>query len=231
MMIPVPSDALVFQLLTDSLYSAIMRAQPSKGAFYARDRHTLQLPHEHGEAKSYPWFILWPKFQREIWRFSRAHRFLVTTDLTNYFDNIGLRELRHVISAIVKTKEVHLDLLFCLIEGLCWNPDYLPTTHKGLPTINIEAPRLLAHALLFEVDYVLKRRTKDSFVRWMDDINFGVSNLRSAKIILGEISDVLKSRGLALNLGKTTGASRQRSRLSFATPVQWASGESVFISA
>jgi len=125
---------------------------------------------------------------------------LVTTDLTNYFDNIGLRELRHVISAIVKTKEVHLDLLFCLIEGLCWNPDYLPTTHKGLPTINIEAPRLLAHALLFEVDYVLKKRTKDSFVRWMDDINFGVSNLRSAKVILGEISDVLKSRGLALGI-------------------------------
>jgi len=62
---------------------------------------------------------------------------------------------------------------------------------------------LLAHALLFEVDYVLKNRTNDSFVRWMDDINFGVSNLRSAKIILGEISDVLKSRGLALNLGKT----------------------------
>jgi hypothetical protein len=158
---------------------------------------------EHGEAKSYPWFMLWPRFQREIWRFSRAHKFLVTTDLTNYFDNIGLRELRHVISAIVKAKEVYLDLLFCLIEDLCWNPDYLPTTHKGLPTIDIEAPRLLAHALLFEVDYLLKRRTKNSFVRWMDDINFGVPNLRVAKTVLGEISDVLKSRGLALNLGKT----------------------------
>ena len=202
-MIPVPSDALVFQLLTDALYSAIIRAQPSKGAFYARAKHTLALPHEHGETKSYPWFMLWPKFQKEIWHFSKSHRFLVTTDLTNYFDNIGLRELRHVISAIVKAKEVYLDLLFRLIEDLCWNPDYLPTTHKGLPTINIEAPRLLAHALLFEIDYVLKKRTENSFVRWMDDINFGVSNLRSAKIILGEVNDVLKSRGLALNLAKT----------------------------
>ncbi|MEO6112360.1 MAG: RNA-directed DNA polymerase [Nitrospiraceae bacterium] len=203
LLIPSPSDALVFQLLTDVLYGAIIKAQPSKSAYYARDRHALSLPHEHKKAGSYPWFILWPRFQKEIWNFSKSHRFLVTTDIANYFDAIGLRELRHVISAIAKTKEVYLDLLFSLIENLSWNPDYLPTSHKGLPTINIEAPRLLAHALLFEVDYVLKKRTKDSFVRWMDDINFGVDDLSTANLILGEVNDVLKSRGLALNIAKT----------------------------
>ena len=203
MMIPSPSDALVFQLLSDVLFDAIIRAQPSKAAYYARDRHTLALPHEHKSASSYPWFILWPRFQKEIWNFSKSHRFLVTTDVANYFDSIGLRELRHVISAIAKTKEVYLDLLFSLIEDLSWNPDYLPTSHKGLPTINIEAPRLLAHALLFEVDYILKKRTRGNFVRWMDDINFGVEDVSTANVILGEINDVLKSRGLALNLAKT----------------------------
>ena len=203
LLIPAPSDALVFQLLTDALHSPIIRSQPSKGAFYARSRHAMRLPHEHQEARSYPWFILWPKFQTEIWKFSKAHPFLVTTDLTNYFDNIGLRELRHVISAIVRTKEVYLDLVFSLIEDLSWSPDYLPRSQKGLPMINIEAPRLLAHALLFEVDFVLKKRTGNNFVRWMDDINFGVADRRSANVILGEVSDVLKSRGLALNMAKT----------------------------
>jgi hypothetical protein len=215
LMIPSPSDALVFQLLTDSLYSPIVRAQPSKRAYYARDRHSLALPHEHEEAKSYPWFVLWPKFQVAIWNFSKAHRFLVTTDITNYFDNIGLRELRHVISAIAKTKEVYLDLLFSLIEDLSWNPDYLPTSHKGLPTINIEAPRLLAHALLFEVDYVLKKRTRNNFVRWMDDINFGVNDKRAAKTVLGELNDVLKSRGLAINLAKTEVLTAKQARFHF----------------
>lgn len=202
-LIPSPSDALVFQLLTDALYSSIAKAQPSKGAFYSRDRHGSTLPHEHKDAFSYPWFLLWPKFQEEIWKFGKSHKYLVTTDLANYYDNIGLRELRHVISAIAKTKEVYLDLLFSLVEDLSWTPDYLPTSHKGLPTISIEAPRLLAHALLFEVDYVLKKRTKNNFVRWMDDINFGADSLRTANLILGEINDVLKSRGLALNLAKT----------------------------
>jgi Reverse transcriptase (RNA-dependent DNA polymerase) len=203
MLIPAPSDTLVFQLLTDALYASIIQAQPSKRAYYARARHSLSLPHQHNQANSYPWFILWPKFQRDIWNFSKAHKFLVTTDIANYFDSIGLRELRHVISAIVKTKEVYLDLVFSLIEDLSWNPDYLPTSHRGLPIIEIEAPRLLAHAFLFEVDRVLKNRTKDNFVRWMDDINFGVPDRRTASVVLGEISDVLKSRGLALNLGKT----------------------------
>ena len=203
LMIPTPSDALVFQLLADALYPAVVSAQPSKQAFYARDRHELKLPHEHREFASYPWHVLWPRFQKEIWKFSESFGYLVTTDLSNYFDSIGLRELRHVISAIARTEEVYLDLLFSLIEDLSWKPDYLPTSHTGLPTISIEAPRLLGHAFIFEVDAVLQERTKGSFVRWMDDINFGVDTIRAAKTILAEISDVLKSRGLALNLAKT----------------------------
>ncbi len=203
MMIPSPSDALVFQVLSDGLYEELMKAQPSKKAFYARDRHTLKLPHEVAMEQSYPWYKLWPKFQEQIWGFSKSFPLLVTTDITNYFDNIGFEELRRVIAATAPTAEVLLDLLFTLVQDLAWNPDYLPRTLRGLPVINIEAPRLLAHSFLYEVDRVIQDRTKDNFVRWMDDINFGVNNRDEAHRILGEVNDVLKSRGLALNLSKT----------------------------
>lgn len=82
-------------------------------------------------------------------------------------------------------------------------PDYLPSLLKGLPTINLEAPRLLAHSLLFEIDEILNERTSGCFVRWMDDINFGVDSFEEACETLGVVNDVLKSRGLCLNLGKT----------------------------
>jgi len=203
MLIPSPQDTLVLQALADSLYEDVKNAQPSGHAYYARARHFVRLPHEIRAAVGYPWHLLWPKFQQEIWDFSKAYPYLVTTDIANYYDNIGLRELRHVVSAVAKSDEVYLDLLFSLLEDLSWRPDYLPTSHKGLPTIEIEAPRLLAHCLLFEVDYILKDRTSDSFVRWMDDVNFGAESHEKAKHLLGEINDVLKSRGLALNLGKT----------------------------
>jgi hypothetical protein len=127
---------------------------------------------------------------------------LAVTVIANYYDSIGLRELRHIISSQIETPEVVLDLLFTIIEQLSWNPDYLPSL-KGLPTINLEAARLLAHALLFEVDEVIQSRTNGNFVRWMDDINFGANSFEEACETLGVINDLLKSRGLALNLGKT----------------------------
>ena len=52
MLIPSPSDALVFQVLTDELFDALIKAQPSERAFYSRDRHFLKLPHEKKEASS-----------------------------------------------------------------------------------------------------------------------------------------------------------------------------------
>lgn len=215
MMIPSPADALVFQVLADAIYMELMKSQPSKQAYYARDRHNLKLPHEVLEEQSYPWFKLWPKFQKQIWGFSESFPLLVTTDVTNYYDNIGFEELRRVVASLAPTTEVLLDLLFTLIQDLAWNPDYLPRTARGLPVIEIEAPRLLAHAFLFEVDRVLKDRTKDNFVRWMDDINFGVPNADAAHRVLGEVSDVLKSRGLALNMGKTEVLSGKKVRHHF----------------
>ena len=204
MMIPAPSDALVFQAIVEQLQDTILEAQPTKKSYYSRDKHNLKLPHQFDNPENYPWFIHWKRFQRDIYQFSNDCEYLIVTDLTNYYDNIGLRELRHVISERVKTDEVNLDLLFNIIEQLSWTPDYLPASLKGLPTANLEAFRLLAHALLFEVDEILNKKTKGSFVRWMDDINFGSNSIKEAYATLSSLSDVLKSRGLSLNLSKTS---------------------------
>lgn len=206
LMLPNPSDALVLQTLVESITPLLDKATPTKRAFYSRDKSAKQkLPHElHGQAGGYEWRDLWKTFQKEIYQFSNESEYLVVTDLTNYYDNIGLRELRHVVSSRIHAPEVILDLLFRIIEQLSWVPDYLPASLKGLPTINLEAPRLLAHVLLFEVDEVLEQRTAGNFVRWMDDINFGASTRDEAFETLGAVNDVLKSRGLALNIAKTS---------------------------
>ena len=125
------------------------------------------------------------------------------TDLTNYFDSIDLNELRRVFVSNVEADEVIVDLIFRVVEGLSWKPDYLPYSQRGLPTANIEPIRLLAHTFLFEVDQILKERTGDNFARWMDDITSGTDDKRKGIALLSDISDVLKSRGLALNISKT----------------------------
>lgn len=202
MVIPQPEDALVLQCLVEQVSSSVLKKQPSKNAFYSRDKHNVKKPHEAVEY-GLSFRDQWKNLQKKIYNFTSDFDFLVVTDLTNYFDSIDLRELRRVFVSHVEADEVIVDLIFKVVEGLSWKPDYLPYSQRGLPTANIEPIRLLAHSFLFEIDQILKERTNDNFVRWMDDITSGVNDKREGVALLSDISDVLKSRGLALNLSKT----------------------------
>lgn len=198
-----PSDSLVLQALIQPFADNLISKAPSMHAYYSRDKDAaLKLPHEMGGEYD-GWFLKWKLYQREILLFTDTKKYIITTDLSNYYDSIRLRELRSVISSYINCEEVLLDLLFDTIENLSWRPDYLPNQSIGLPVINLESIRLLAHSFLFEIDYVLKNQFKENFVRWMDDIIIGVNDIDEAKQILNGISDVLKSRGLSLNMSKT----------------------------
>lgn len=202
MVIPQPIDALLLQLLVESVAEKIISKQPSANAFYSRDKHNVKKPHEDLEY-GVPFRKQWKSLQKKIYKFNEEKELLIVTDLSNYYDSIYLDELRKVFVSLVETNEVIVDLLFKVIEGVSWVPDYLPYSKRGLPTSNLEAIRLLAHSFLFEIDAVLKKKTGESFARWMDDITIGVDSRKEAIAVLSAISDMLKSRGLALNLSKT----------------------------
>lgn len=202
LIIPQPIDALLLQVLAESVADRIIAKQPSPNSFYSRDKHNVKKPHEDLEY-GLSFREQWKKLQKKIYKFNEDKNLLIVTDLSNYFDSIHLDELRKVFVSLVEANEVIVDLLFKVIEGISWTPDYLPYSKRGLPTANVEAIRLLAHSFLFEIDDVIKRKTNNSFARWMDDITIGVDTKRDAITLLSSISDMLKSRGLALNLSKT----------------------------
>jgi hypothetical protein len=203
LMTPTPTDALVIQVITQAIADELLKASPTANAYFSRGRHSLKLPHEIREQWDYNWISLWRRFQKTVFNFTKCKKYLVVTDIANYFDNIGLKELRVVISEKSRIPEVYLDLLFTTLESQSWSPDYIPRSFRGLPTINIEAPRLLAHVFLYEIDEIAHAMSGGCCVRWMDDINIGVDGVSEGSKILGSLNDVLKSRGLALNIGKT----------------------------
>lgn len=202
LVIPQPIDALVLQVLVEYVSEEILKNQPSKNAFYSRDKHNVSSPHSI-EEYGFTWRQQWKQLQKKIYNFQQDKDFIVVTDLTNYYDSIDINELRKVFTSYSKIDEVLIDLLFRIIEEISWKPDYLPYSKRGLPTTNIEGIRLLAHSFLFEVDGVLTNKSENSFTRWMDDIVIGMNTKKQAIETLSSISDVLKSRGLALNLAKT----------------------------
>lgn len=200
--IPQPIDALVLQVLVESIAEQIIKYQPSENSFYSRDKHNVGKPHDAADY-GLSFRKQWKKMQKEIYRFNEEKELLIVTDLSNYYDSISIEELKKVFLGYVENNEVLVDIIFRVIEEISWKPDYLPYSGRGLPTSNLEAIRLLAHSFLFEIDEVLKQRTHDSFTRWMDDIVIGANSRREAIEIISSISDMLKSRGLALNLSKT----------------------------
>lgn len=202
LVIPQPIDALILQIITEKISAEILENQPSENAFYSQDKHNLRKPHEI-EEYGQNWRGLWKKMQKQIYKFNDEKELIVVTDLSNYYDSIFIPELRKIITGYVKNNEVLLDILFKLLESISWLPDYLPYVGRGLPTTNLEGVRLLAHSFLFELDKILKETSNDSFIRWMDDIVIGVNTRVEAIETLSSSSDVLKSRGLALNLSKT----------------------------
>lgn len=202
MVIPQPMDALILQVLIEHLEKRVLRKQPSPNAFYTSTKGSVPKFFDFDNYQL-AWRSQWKRHQELIFRFAEGKDHLVVTDLTNYFDSIDIRELRKVFSEHAQTEEVVLDLLFMIVEGISWVPDYLPYSWRGLPVANIDGIRLLAHSFLFEFDQVLNENANGNFARWMDDITFGFDERTDAINTLTALSDMLKSRGLALNLTKT----------------------------
>lgn len=212
--IPSPQDAIVLQTIVNGISPIILSKQPSKQSYFSRS-HKRKTIEDIDDSFPYDWRQLWPDFQSRIWDFTNSYNFVVVTDIANFYDNISMSRLRNVLSSYGTIKETLLDFLFYMLESFIWRPDYLPFSGVGLPQINFDAPRLLAHSFLYEIDRYLDKSTKGDFVRWMDDIDFGVKDIDTGRRILRHLDELLLTRGLRLNTGKTGILSSQEAKLYF----------------
>ena len=200
--IPEPRDALLLQCVVEVLESKLKSVQPSPNAYYSKS-HTPKSVEAVDHTFAYPWWILWPEFQERIYKFTSTFPFVVIADVANYYDCIPLAALRHTIAACGLFRETLLDFLFFMLEAFSWRPFYIPHSGVGLPQLNFDAPRLLAHAYLFKVDELLAAATDNNFVRWMDDIDAGVPTRESGKLLLRNLELALNRLGLRLNASKS----------------------------
>lgn len=201
LVIPSPHDALVLQCIVESLLPAALRRQPSANSFFSRS-HGFIKP-EIRFHKDYIWFRRWRQFSKLRLEITSAHSCVCTTDIANYYDNIDYGHLRNMLSELDDVNEVTLDILFLVLDTISWRPDYLPAPGRSLPQVDFDAPRLLSHIYLFEVDEFLQRRSSGAFVRWVDDITVATDSPTEAKEVLRDLDQLLMTRGLRLNLGKT----------------------------
>lgn len=198
-----PRDLLVLQALSSALQSDIKKSMPTNKAFFEPgdqkfDKKKLLISQdEYGAIAS------WKKFQQAILDFSEERRYVVVTDIANFYDFINFRHLRNIISSLCTVKESVLDFLIYVLNEMAWNPDFMPRTEIGLPQMEVEAPRVLSNAMLFELDKIADMHALGDYVRFMDDIDVGVDTIADAKAAIRDIDLTLQSRQLRLNSSKT----------------------------
>jgi hypothetical protein len=198
LVIPTIRDALVLQCLSDALYRQVRDNEPTNNAFFEPKEHRFSTTRSQ-----YGTFASWLNFQRELFRFSQNRAYIVITDIANYYDTISYTHLRNVIASITDAEECVIDMLIYVLSDLLWQPDYTPRVEVGLPQIDLDAPRLLAHCFLYELDEYLASDSNRDFVRFMDDIDIGVDTIIAAKQVLKHVDLVLQTRQVRLNSGKT----------------------------
>lgn len=204
-----PEDLLVLETLTNSLKKELVDGRPSKKSFFEPDQQRFGMGSQKFGIDDYSATKSWKSFQQAIFAFSKERRFVVVTDVANFYDFISFAHLRNIISSICSVREEILDLLVFVLNEMAWTPDYMPRPGVGLPQMEANAPRVLANAMLYELDKVAEAKAYGDYVRFMDDIDVGVDTIAKAKQTIRDIDLTLQSRQLRLNASKTKILSQQ----------------------
>lgn len=211
---PSIKDMIVLQVLSSALYAALKGKAPTKKAFFEPEEHSFSAT---GQKSDYGGFSAWLKFQRALLRFAKEREYVIVTDIANYYDTISYVHLRNVLAGLTGEAECVLDMLIFVLSGLLWQPDYMPRVETGLPQIDMDAPRYLAHCFLFELDRYLNDQEDVDFVRFMDDIDIGVDTIQEAKRLLKNVDLLLQTRQVRLNSGKTIILTKDEAAVHFCT--------------
>ena len=197
-----PRDLLALERLARSLYYELLSKAPSKNAYFEPDDGELKKGLDQDDIK-YGSYASWLKFQKRVFGFTKDNDYIVTTDIANFFDFISFQHLRNVVAGLADIREAPLDLLIYTLNSLSWTPDYMPSNGIGMPQIETTATRVLANAMLYEVDKVCDTASVSNYARFMDDMTIGTDDLYSARAIVRDLDLSLQTRQIRLNSSKT----------------------------
>lgn len=136
-----------------------------------------------------------------------ADSWLLSTDLTNFYENVDLDRLRDALLGLLPEVKAsaaekaairaHVDMLFTCLRAWAYDES------KGLPQ-NRDASSFLANIYLYPVDCAMREYGYEKrYFRYMDDIKIVCRNEFEARKALKQLSLALRALNLTLNSKKT----------------------------
>ncbi len=123
-----PRDLLVLERLSRSFHFDLKRKSPSDSAFFEPDDGNFKAGFQQSDFE-YGSFASWKKFQKNVFGFSKENKYIVVTDVANFYDFINFNHLRNIVASLADVREAVLDLLIYLLNRLTWLPDYMPLSY------------------------------------------------------------------------------------------------------
>lgn len=152
------------------------------------------------------WFKDWKEHQDNLRESLNRRKYLVTTDIASYFENINILVLKDVIRSDIEGKRTIINLLFYLLENIHTRYEYEVNTYIGLPQEDIDCSRILAYYFLHSHDDRMAEFCKEhnvEYYRFVDDMSITVDDELTGRKALKTITESLRRLNLASSIEKT----------------------------
>lgn len=213
MTLPSIPDLVLYRALVDHLYQRAKRREHKHVYFERSQLHNVSTaaaaaaaavpaPYPVTATNSYLGWKQYVQYRKQL-IFKKVYPFLVTTDISNFFDST----LHSRVAESLYGLSVHprlVSLLCLLLEALAIPRDYGFSQGIGLPVDEFDCSRKLAHILLFpHDDRMVALLGEDAYVRWMDDQDIGVTSRADGLRALAALGSSLARLHLTPNSSKS----------------------------
>lgn len=194
--------------------SASLLANMSTWVSFGRLDNTSQAKKKVVQFDYEGWWIKWLRYRNLLKLIEEdPNPFLVTSDITNFFGSVDLSLLRVRTGRATALESCANDLLFFVLDALKPSAGYRPGGPLGLPVVDDDSSRILAHFYLTELDKELQQEgQEDRYTRWVDDMVVSVPTEKDGGMVVARIERALARVGLVANSSKTAVVSKQRFR-------------------
>lgn len=199
--------------LPDSVYSwRTKKPFPKKGVLFVESDIT-SIPFLKNKTISkrfdpfLSWYNVWPVFDKKSRNayITAGYRFLATSDISAYFENIQLPILRDALLKIFPTETKIINLLFTFLEAWTVKTSDGRAQLRGIPQGNFISS-FLGNIFLLPLDLKFKD-LEDSheikYFRYMDDVRIFTKNIEDARISILLMDRELKKLHLNIQTAKT----------------------------
>ena len=216
-------DQLVYKVLVSLAESDLMRGMQEWTRFGRADARDLDGDNFSSESG---WFRAWSRRQGHLWTITENHRWIVETDIANFFPSIQLPFLVAHVQALSRLDEGPVRLLCRILEDVAILPAFRKSATVGLPQENFDCSRVLAHTHLRTVDdEFLEEGSRNRYSRYMDDVVIGANSKEEAIRFVARIQRAMEQIGLYPNTAKTRIVSARAFRLELMKPANDLIGE------